>query len=344
MVRPRSVNIVEVAKRAKVSTASVSRVLNNQSGVSESLRGKIRKILEDDGVFSSHVSQRGVKIAVVIEMYEPAISAYISTILAGIAGCALREGIDIAPIFLNLKHREDFDVLEAVRQRNCDGVIFLFSGTVNPGAIETLLASKIAVFMLANRCENEAVGFINTDPEEGMVAAVTHLRDLGHREIAFLTGLCENVYDNTRRAEVFAGMVVEGSGRSREDYVAEHYPTIHAQESGYQQALEILRRNPKITAMITNNDEMAYGAILACYERKLSVPGDLSILGFDDYPSSSFMVPPLTTVRQHLELMGREAVTALDDYVCGKISRLPRKILRPELIVRKSTCGIHNED
>lgn len=340
MARPVSVNIHEVAKRAGVSTASVSRVLNNQSGVSEGLRLKIRKILEQDGVFCNHASTRGVKLAVVVEMIEAVISGYTAAILTGVADYALAEGIDISTVFISSREKQRVDMLELLRARNCDGVLFLFSNTVPEETLEALVRAKIAVFMFANRCASKQAGFFDTDPEEGIGLALQHLRHLGHKHVAFLSGLCENIYDNNTRAEVFVNLLRAAGLRSPERYLIRHQPTVHSQESGYLQARQALEQNPRITAFIANDDEKACGAMLACHERQLRVPQDISIVGFDDYPASRYTVPPLTTVRQPLQTMGHDAVKALDAYICGRIPELPRRVFRPELVVRTSTSPV----
>ena len=129
MARPVSVNVAEVATRANVSIASVSRVLNNQSGVSEKLRSKIRAILEDGGNYSTHVSERGVKLAVVIEMDKPHLSTYTSSLLTGIADYALHNSIDISTMFVQSANKAKTDFLRLMRERHCDGVIMVFSNT-----------------------------------------------------------------------------------------------------------------------------------------------------------------------------------------------------------------------
>ncbi|MBN2711716.1 MAG: LacI family DNA-binding transcriptional regulator [Planctomycetes bacterium] len=342
MVRPKSVNIVEIAKKAKTSTASVSRVLNNQSGVSENLRLKIRGILEKEGTFSNHVAQRGVKLAVVIEMVEPLISAYTSSILSGIAGYALKDGIDISTIFVASGMKKDFDLLSVLRERSCDGVLLLFSNTVSKDILKKLIKARMAVFMLASQCELEEIGFIDTDPAEGTVTALQHLWDLGHRNIGFLSGLCENIYDNQTRADTFTAFMKDKGVKDCSPYLIKHQPTTYAQEAGYLQTRQALEDNPELTAIVANNDEMAYGAILACHEKQLKVPEDVSIVGFDDYYGSRFCTPPLTTVRQHLGVIGYDAAKGMDEYICGKIKGLPRKVLSPELILRQSTSAVRS--
>ncbi|MAX25321.1 MAG: hypothetical protein CMJ19_12545 [Phycisphaeraceae bacterium] len=340
MARPMSVNVAEVATRANVSIASVSRVLNNQSGVSEKLRSKIRAILEDDGKYSSHVSERGVKLAVIIEMDKPHVSTYISSLLTGIADYALHNNIDISTVFVQTADKAKTDFLRILRERHCDGVILMFSSTLNSEQLNELIKAKMAVMVLNGRCEHPKGGYLYTDPDAGMGLLLNHLSHLGHRDIAFLAGPQAGDYDNSQRVEVFKDHLTAAGHKQVDHLLAEHHPTRIAQEAGYHQATDILKRSPQVTAMIANNDEMAYGAMLACHEAGRHVPNDISVVGFDDYPGSAYTVPPLTTVRQHLNDVGYQSVEAVYEYVSGSQKKLPRKVLKPELIVRGSTAAV----
>ncbi len=340
MARPVSVNVAEIATRANVSTASVSRVLNNQRGVSETLRSHIRTILESDGKYTLHVSERGVKVAVIIEMDEPHVSTYISSLLTGIADYALHNKVDISTVFVPSHEKTPTDILGIIRERRCDGVIPLFSSTLPDSELRKLVKAKVAVMVVNGPCDHPSAGYLYTDPDAGMTLLLTHLAQLGHCNIAYLAGPQAGDYDNSQRAQVFLKhLEAAGHPNSRELLVL-HQPTRSAQEAGYLQAMTILRRCPNITAMIANNDEMAYGAMLACHEAKRSVPRDISVVGFDDYPNSQYTIPPLTTIRLHLSDVGYQAIQAVHQHACGTLATLPRRVLKPELIVRGSTASI----
>ncbi len=341
MARPMSVNVAEVANRANVSVASVSRVLNNQSGVSEKLRSKIRAILEDQDKYSKHVSDRGIKMAVVVEMDEPHVSAYTSSLLTGIADYALQNSIDISTVFVSSRDKEQTDFLRILRNRQCDGVILLFASTLSVEQLATLTKARMAVMVLNGRCEDKQAGYLYSDPTGGMALLLDHLSHLGHRNIAFLAGPQDGDFDNCQRVAAYRAHFEPSGNQLVKKLLSMPHPTRYAQEAGYQQAKAVLKRCPEVTAMIANNDEMAYGAMLACHEAGRSVPNQVSIAGFDDYPGSQFTVPPLTTVRQHLTEVGYQSVQAIHDFVAGTLDRLPRKQLKPELIVRGSTASVH---
>lgn len=341
MARPISVDLADIASRANVSIASVSRVLNNRGGVSEKMRSKIRAILEDDGRFSAHVSERGARVAVLVEMQKAHFSTYLSLLLTGIADYALRHSVDISTVFVQSGEKGSIDFLKLLRDRQCDGVILLLSKTVPPDELARLTDANMAVMVLGGECDNAAVGNLYTDPEAGIDLLLKHLDSLGHKNIAFLSGPTEGDPDNTQRLDAFCRHVRASDSEYGEQLLAPHQPTCFAHEAGYLQALDVLRRCPGVTAIIANNDEMAYGAVRACHERGLSVPDDVSIAGFDDYPSSQYMVPSITTIRQYLTEIGYQSAEHVCEYVCGSIDFLSRKVYRPELIVRDSTARVH---
>ncbi|MDF3129120.1 LacI family DNA-binding transcriptional regulator [Kiritimatiellaeota bacterium B1221] len=340
MARPVSINVADIANRANVSTASVSRVINNQSGVSEKLRSKIRKILEEDDRYSAHISGRGVRIAVVMEMDKPHINTFTSAMLAGAANYSLQRNVDISTVFVQSAEKKNLDFLRLLRDRRCDGVILLLSSILSQAELTKLAKARMAVMVLNGRCDYNEAGYLYTDPNEGMTLLLNHLSQLGHQNIAYLAGPQVSDFDNSRRAEVFLNHLHHAGNPLVEKLLIKHIPTKMAQEAGYLQAEKVLRNCPETTALIANNDEMAYGALLACHEAGKRVPDDISIAGFDDYANSQFTVPPLTTVRQHLNEVGYEAVQAIDEFVCGSLDTLPRRVFKPELVVRGSTVAV----
>jgi LacI family transcriptional regulator len=117
-----------------------------------------------------------------------------------------------------------------------------------------------------------------------------------------------------------------------------HIPNPDTQKSGYCQTQRLLEQSPEVTAIVASTDEMAYGAMQACRERGLAIPGDISVVGFDDYRHSAFWTPGLTTLRQPLAEFGYTAMHALDMVINGLAEELPRTVQQGELIIRGSTA------
>ena len=155
--------------------------------------------------------------------------------------------------------------------------------------------------------------------------------EVGHRRIAFITG-SENHPDAVER--------FEGYKKALEDAGIDFDPKLVAvgdwhEEGGLRATLELLDSKAKFTALFCVNDQTAYGACLALYRKGLSVPGDVSVIGFDDLPSSAYRLPPLTSVRQSIGELGDRSAQAILQLIAG---RRPRFDPPPvELVIREST-------
>jgi LacI family transcriptional regulator len=161
--------------------------------------------------------------------------------------------------------------------------------------------------------------------------AVRHLIEIGHRKIAFIAG-SENHPDAVER--------FKGYKKTLEDAGIDFDPKLVSvgdwhEEGGLRATLELLGSKAKFTALFCVNDQTAYGACLALYRKGLSVPADVSVIGFDDLPSSAYRLPPLTSVRQSIGELGGRSAQAILQLVAGLRPRLDAPPV--ELVIREST-------
>jgi LacI family transcriptional regulator len=172
---------------------------------------------------------------------------------------------------------------------------------------------------------------IDFDNIEGACLAVRHLHSLGHKEIAFISGLLDHP-DAIQRLNGFKAEIKRKKLKVDEALIV--YSDF--QESGGFKAMStLIGRGVHFTAVIAANDQMAYGARLALHRAGFHVPEDVSLIGFDDLPHSAFTLPPLTTVRQSIYEIGIAAAKAMLDLLKNKTP--PSKFIEAELIVREST-------
>jgi len=146
----------------------------------------------------------------------------------------------------------------------------------------------------------------------------------------------DDCQDHRKRARAYEE-AMDAAGLERE--IAAHIPTERTQEAGYRQCLQLLDSKQRPTALFANSDEMALGAMAACWEKGLSIPRDVSITGFDDLPAASYSTPPLTTVRQPIEEIGRLAAKCAA--LLAKNPQDPEarsQTLPTSLVVRSSTA------
>jgi DNA-binding LacI/PurR family transcriptional regulator len=214
--------------------------------------------------------------------------------------------------------------------------VIVFSQNFNDEQLTALSKGGLPTMLVSARREIEDVGYIDVDSYAGGIMATEYLLSLGHSRIAFLAGPTFRNIDNQKRIEGFR-KAISVSDLTEAPLIIEHQATSLTQEAGYFQA-QLALRNPDITAIFANNDEMAHGAMLACVESGMKIPEDISIIGFDDCPNSQYSIPPLTSVKQPLISMGYEAIKMVDMKVRGVIDILPQKILQGVLVKRKSAC------
>jgi DNA-binding LacI/PurR family transcriptional regulator len=313
--------------------------LNNEHGVSDELRRKTLNFIEKKGYRPRPSAKRGTRLGVVMQNERPTFDGFYSQVLTGIFRYASEEGIETTLIHHLPERGGGMSLAECLRRKRCNGSVILVSGEEGP---ESLVESRIPTVYVANRCEVKEVGFIDCDSYAGALEQMHYLIRLGHHKIAFLQGQQEGFVDHQERLAAYRH-AMRTSGLSIEPgWVVEDEPGL-TEQMGYNQARRLLVGYPEVTAIFANNDLQARGAICACVEAERCVPEDISVVGFDDNPSSRFNNPPLTTVRQPLEEMGYESAKWVDRKLKGRITELPRKVMPTELIVRRSCAPVARE-
>jgi LacI family transcriptional regulator len=234
--------------------------------------------------------------------------------------------------FLTVIHRHDRRVLQNYSQmlvtRGVEGFITLDTSiTERPSRPTVAVAGHAAVPGVTN---------LILDQKLAARLMLTHLLELGHREIAFMKGQRDSSDSATRWAAICAASK-ELAVRIRPELVVQIEQDLTTPQLGYPYAKELLARKRRFTALFAYNDLSAIGAIWAFREAGLCVPQDISVVGFDDVPLAVFSDPQLTTIRQPLQRMGQIAAKTLIDQIERKAEFQPEIVIEPELVVRAST-------
>lgn len=337
--------IKQIAAKAGVSAATVSRVLNNDLSlsVSEDTRGRIFRIAEELGYKPSrlrklkqeeHLSRQQIGLLMWSTLEDERDDPYFSSIRRGIELRCEELGITIAKVMrgrggTELAPCHGLDGLIVVGSLHVEDVLALYS---NPERI---------VFV------NHAEGPPSSDSvklnfEAAMEEALSYLQALGHIRIAYaggeetvhrLTVSTENeTVTDSRRNQYRAFMSERGLYRSEYDLVTEW-----SSGGGYSGMRKLLDLNERPTACLMGSDPMAVGGLRALHEAGLEVPNDMSLIGFDDIEISAYLSPPLTTVRAYTELMGRTSVQLLLERIQGREAAIHATV-NTSFIVRES-CG-----
>ncbi|MCW6005767.1 LacI family transcriptional regulator [Micromonospora sp. CPCC 205371] len=333
MPTPR-VTIAQVAAEAGVSAMTVSNVINSRPGASDSTRQRVLEVAERLGYTppSARNGKRG-RTGLVGVLTLDLTGEYSLEVVRGIA-----EEIadDERELLLNAS-------VDAIRERDriamfakglVDGLV-LIAPVLEPETVEEIQAGELPVVVIDPRRLDLDLPRVMADNYDGVRAGTQHLLGLGHRRIAYIRG--EEDHESTERryrgyadAMLLAGIPPEPALVASSNF--NHQGGVHA-------ATQLLTTTPRPTAIVAGADPIAVGALDAARALGLSVPGDVSVVGFDDLPQAALCTPPLTTVRQPLREMGRAGARALLSLVGGQPLPTDGIRLPTKLILRDTTAA-----
>jgi len=336
MMAPRVANIYEVAKRAGVSTATVSRVLSQPSVVSPDTRRKVLQAVESLDYIPNSAAKnlRTLRTGKLLVTVPDISNPFFSLILQGIEETAQRDGY--AVLLGDTQHdkdREDGYAL-MLKRKEADGLIFLGHRLPKEAAalVRSMPPGRAPV---VNGCEfspHLGIPSVHIDNAKAAAEGMDHLYRLGHRRIGIVTGPLVSPLSRDRLRGATTRARAEGT---EQDFVIMHGD--FSIESGAIAAERLLSRHERPTAVFCFNDEMALGVVNVAREWGLRVPDDLSVIGFDDIRFSQHMDPPLTTIAQPMREIGEGTVRLLLDILSGKTVGPTSVTLAHKLIVRGST-------
>ncbi len=330
--RPRLLDIAEVAR---VSTATVSRVLNGKPGASDDVRESVLAAIDLLGYerpMSLRTKADGVVGVVVPEFANPIFAAFAQAIETRLA----RRGL--APLVCSQSPggtTED-QCISLLLDQGVRGIIFVSGLHADVAArhdqYADLQARGIARVFVNGFAEDVDGTFIGIDEAAAVEVSVRHLASLGHERIGLAIGP-ERFLPSRRKINAFAEALRSVLGV--EDVTGHIVPTFYTLEGGQAAAARLITDGH--TAIVCGSDLMALGAIRAASSLGLTVPGDISVVGYDDSPTMAFVNPPLTTVRQPVGEMASTAVATLLDELAGIPGPRVELLFRGELVVRGST-------
>lgn len=324
---------------AKVSTATVSRVLSNPDLVKKSTKDAVLQAIQSTGYRVNQAARnlRMQRANAVLVLVPNLGKPFYSGILAGISEAFSNTGYAVLITDTESNPIHDSALAGYFLDGRIDGAISLdgqLSETVLRECVQAGAGNKIV--FLCEWVEDQSFPVIKSDNVEGARLAIRHLHDLGHRKIAHVTGPEGNVLTTARRE----GMVAE---RTRLGLPAPTEWIIRGDfslESGFEAASRILAMQDKPTAVFCSADMVAFGLIAGLQAGGIRVPEDMSVVGFDDIEMSEYYVPALTTIRQDRHLLGQRAAELLLGRLSrGRFASEPETPVPVELIDRASTAA-----
>ena len=327
--------LADIAAHAEVSEATVSRVLNGKPGVADATREAVLTSLDVLGYDRpSRLRRRSAGLVglVMPELTNPIFPAFAQTIESSLAHH------QFTPVLCTQTpggvHEDDY--VQLLLDRGVAGIIYI-SGlhadtTADPERYRRLRDRGLPIVLVNGFHEGIDAPFISNDDVASMELALTHLVQLGHKQIGLAIGP-DRFVPVIRKVQGFRASMKALLGRDDVDELVER--TMFSVEGGDTAAARLIERG--CTAVVCGSDLMALGAIRAARRAGLQVPDDVSVVGYDDSPLIAFTDPPLTTVRQSVQAMSEAAVRALLDEIAGEPAPRAEFVFRPELVVRSST-------
>lgn len=324
----------EIAALSEVSVATVSRVINSSSPVSKDLELRVKHAMQELGFEPkrSKVRARPDVIAFVVpDLMNPSLTAVI------MAAQEEAEKLGLCLVVFNVTEKPGYQQqnLQLLKHFSFDGLIFLH-GQIEPEAIlEEFYLHDVPIVVLGRMVKSSGVHCINTDRASGMYQAAKYLISLNHTEIGYLSGppewdLSQVRLQGIQRALTEAGLTLHPK------FHRWCFPNI---EWGFQVTSSILRLPAHPTALIAFNDLIAIGALHAIRTFGLRVPGDISVVGFDDIYLTPHTNPPLTTISQPQHRVGQLAIQKIYNLLNGYETDLGGfTLLECPLVVRESTA------
>jgi LacI family transcriptional regulator len=328
--------IADVAALARVSPATVSRVLNGAVTVDPILRARVEDAValldyRPDRIARSLRRGAAATIGVILSDIQ---NPFFTALVRGVEQVAGQAGRLVMLCNSDGDPSRERRYGEALLAERVAGVV-IASADPAGGTVGALTRAGMPVVVVDRRSGNAAVDAVFVDNRAGAMAAVEHLVGLGHRRLGVISGPLEFSVAAERHAGFLAALDARG---------LEHDPALarvgdFRQTSGFAAMQSLLECDRGLQAVFVASDLMTLGALAAIHEAGLAIPGDVSVVGFDDMPWAASLNPPLTTVAQPAVEMGVVAARVLLDRLDDAADIAPRRIvLQPRLVVRASTA------
>ena len=336
------ITIKDVAKKAKVSTATVSLVVNNNPRIPQDTKRRVQKIIKELGYQPSRsardlVSRKSGNIGFILtEDHFLKTEPFYTKIFLGTEFEARKHPYYVLLSMISTDYKVEDPLPRFIPERSVDGIII--AGKVPDELISNLSKHPYPIVYVDYYPDKGDHAAVLIDNLNGGIIATQHLIDCGRRNIAFIGGDIQHPSIRDR----FLGyktVLERNKIKYSDDRVIISDKTI-SQESGYFCAKKILKSKTTINAIFACNDAMAIGALQCFRENKIQVPNDISIVGFDDIQMDQMVDPPITTIHVSKEDMGSEAIRLISEILSSKVPKI-RKILMPvTLVERQSTCSL----
>lgn len=331
------VTMEDVARLARVSLKTVSRVVNNEPNVAPETRERVRKAIAALNYVPNSAARnlsRGRAMALGLVVGWSVNSAFSSMLIDAMLQDTAHRGYSL--VLFSSNEATVGRVTKALLGNQIDGVIMDSLAADDPELIRQLeVMGKPHLIIHPDYLDRfDKACFVRIDNFEAAKRATEYLLELGHRAIGLIS-YPENRPGNERHSGYRAALAEAGIALNPE-YVFESMEL--PVQIGYKGALHLVPRHPELTAVFAATDEIAMGALTALWQLGLRIPQDMSVMGFDDISLASVITPPLTTIHQPIDAIAHAAVNLMVEMIEGE-NRVPKDLILPTELVVRDSCS-----
>lgn len=298
------VTIKEVAERAKVSTATVSRVLNNNYPVSDEVRNEVLKVISElnyqpNGIARSlKINKTNLIGIIVADISNP----FFMGVGKGIESVVSKEGYNLIFCSTDESPEKEVRLLNMIAEKKVDGIV-ISPSTTNSSIIKNIMGYGIKVVLVDRKVNDINVDYIATDDFNGSFLLTESLIKKGHKDIAIINGNLDVSTAKERFDGYKAAMERYGLKIDKDFVLSGNYST----DIAFIETMKLIKKGKLPTALLSTNNSMAEGVMKAFKSEKIRIPEDISLASFGDITNQEFIEPKITCIKQKPFLMGQKA-------------------------------------
>jgi LacI family transcriptional regulator len=327
-----SYTIKDVARKANVSIATVSRILNGQTGYSEKTKIKVLNVIEELG-YSPNAVARGLinKRTHTIGVLFPKLSSSLVTdLLDGIEKAASENGSSVIVCHTESNGEKTMNYLQLLVEKRVDGIIFA-SEILKDDYYQYVAKSKVPIVLLSTESYAFPIPYVKVNDYHAAYSAAKYLLDKGHTEIGMISGNKEDIVAGKPRIDGFRKALVDHGISCDERNIVNS--SGFAFNDGLVGLKKMIEQFPEVTAIFAASDEIAMGVLSSAYQLGIKVPDELSVIGFDNLNLAEMTIPPLTTIGQPLVKMGEVSAQML--FKILETGEIPESRIMPHKVIER---------
>ena len=337
----KSTTIIDVAKKAQVSVATVSRVVNGNYPVKDSTRRKVLEAIRDlKYIPNIQARELNTQRSSIIGIIVPSLfNTFFAEVVNGIESFTASSGYSLLLTYTKDNPISEKRCMNELLMRNVSGIINISPNTEKVASdFFDQIAERMPMVFINSYVKRPAISYVNNDEQIGTKIALEYLISLGHKNICFIRGDRSDSYEFKQNAYE---EIIKKMHNFREDYILNIGAgnSIETVELTAEKVVETLQEKKEITAIFSCNDLMGIGAVNGCHRLGIKVPQDMSVMGFDNILLSNFIEPKLTTMDQNMMTLGWTAASLLMEKIANENKTSRQVVLQNTLVLRDTTAA-----